>query len=226
MGMKGSGRATNWQTTNDWDRGVSWFAYPDEKMQRASHVLDTDAGAVVVDPVDADGIDDLLAEHGDLAGVVLLLDRHTRDSDSIANRHDVPIYVPEWMSGVEDDLEAPVERVHRQIPDTEYGVHKILNNPFWQEAALYGDETGTLVVPEAVGTAPFFVTGHERLGVHPMLRLTPPRKLGRLSPDRILVGHGTGILVDAEAALTDALRGSRRRSPGLYAKTLRSFITG
>ncbi|MFC7077692.1 hypothetical protein [Haloarcula halophila] len=226
MPMKGSGTATSWEVTNRWDRGASWFAYPHEEMLRASHVLATDAGVFVVDPVDADGIDDLFAEYGEVAGTVLLLDRHKRDTDTVANRHDVPVYVPEWMSGVESDLDAPVERIHRQLPGTDYGVHELRNNPFWQEAALYGDEDDTLVVPESVGTASFFLAESERLGVHPMLRLLPPKKLTRLDPDRLLVGHGHGIMEDATEALAYAVRGSRSRTPSLYAKTAKSLLFG
>ncbi|MBX0323550.1 hypothetical protein EGH21_10965 [Halomicroarcula sp. F13] len=226
MPMKGSGSATGWEETNRWDRGASWLAYPEETMQRASHALDTDAGVVVVDPVDVDGIDDLFAEFDEVAGVAVLLDRHKRDSAAVANRHDVPVYVPEWMSGVASDLDADVERVRRQIPGTDYGVHKLVENPVWQEAALYGDDDDTLVVPEAVGTADYFLAGDERLGVHPMLRLTPPSRLERLDPDRLLVGHGHGIMADATEALTYALRGSRSRTPSLYAKNVKSLVFG
>jgi hypothetical protein len=226
MPLKGSGTATNWEVTNRWDRGASWIAYPEEGMQRASHVLATDAGVFLVDPVDADGIDDLFAEYGDVAGVVILLDRHKRDSAAIANRHDVPVYLPEALSGVASDLDAPVERLHRQIPGTDYGVHTVRKNPFWQEAALYGDEDDTLVVPESVGTADYFLTGDERLGVHPMVRLFPPRKLTRLNPDRILVGHGHGIMDDAAEALAYAVRGSRERAPGLWAESMKSLVFG
>ncbi|WP_396275497.1 MULTISPECIES: hypothetical protein [Haloarcula] len=226
MPMKGSGPSTGWEETNRWERGVSWLPHPEETMQRVSHALDTEAGVVVVDPVDADGIDDLFAEFGEVAGVVVLLDRHKRDSAAVANRHDVPVYIPEWMSGVESDLDAPVERVRRQIPGTDYGVHKLFDNPFWQEAALYGDDDDTLVVPEAVGTADYFLAGDERLGVHPMLRLTPPSKLKRLDPDRLLVGHGHGIMADATEALIYALRGSRSRTPSLYAKNIKSLVLG
>ncbi|WP_254271445.1 hypothetical protein [Haloarcula marina] len=226
MPMKGSGAATSWEETNRWERGASWLAYPHETMQRASHVLETDAGAIVVDPVDADGIDDLFAEFGEVAGVVILLDRHKRDSAAIANRHDAPVYVPDWMDDVESALDAPVERVHRQIPGTDYGVHKHINNPFWQEATLYGDADDTLVVSESLGTADYFLAGNERLGVHPMLRLFPPSKLKRLSPDRLLVGHGHGIMDDATEAIAYALSGSRSRTPQLYAKAFKSFVLG
>jgi len=224
--MKASESATNPEITNRWDRGASWLAYPHETMQRASHVLSTDAGTFVVDPVDADGIDDLLTEFGEVAGVVVLLDRHKRDSAAVAGRHDVPVYVPEFMAGLRSDLDTPVELVRNELPGTDYGVHEVVNNPLWAEAALYGEADGTLVVPEALGTADYFLTGRERLGVHPALRITPPSTLKRLDPARILVGHGHGILDDATEALTYALKGARSRTPGLYAKNVKSFVFG
>jgi hypothetical protein len=66
--------------------------------------------------------------------------------------------------------------------------------------------------------------GDESLGVHPALRLTPPRRLRRFSPERLLVGHGAGVHEDASAVLEDALSGARARAPRLYAETARSFL--
>src|SRR5699024_3715660 len=83
MPMKDTGR-TDLVTIDRFDGGVGWLAHPDERMQRASHALSTDDGVWLVDPVDADGLDDLLAEEGDVAGVVILLDRHKRDAARLA----------------------------------------------------------------------------------------------------------------------------------------------
>ena len=224
MTMKASGPATEWREIDRWDHGVGWIAHPDERMRRASHALESDGEVWVVDPIDADGLDDLLGELGEVAGVVVLLGRHTRDADVIANRHGVSVHVPRWMSGVAEKLDAPVERLHTQLGDTGYGVHQVIDTPFWQEAALYGEDTGVLVLADTLGTADYFLTGTERLGVHPLARLFPPRKLGRLSPERVLVGHGAGVHEDATETLHDALRGSRSRAPSLYAKTAREFL--
>jgi hypothetical protein len=222
--MKGAGAATDWTETNRWDRGVSWIAYPDEEMQRASHALDTDAGTIVVDPVDADGIDDLLTEFGEVAGVIVLLDRHKRDCATIATRHDVPVYVPAPLSGVERDIDAPTELIEQHVPGTDYAVQPLTSNRLWREATLYREEDNTLVVPESVGTAEYFLTGTERLGVHPLLRLLPPKTLRRFEPERILVGHGHGVTERADEALSDALRSSRVRTPALYLNNLRSLV--
>lgn len=226
MPMKGSGAATDFREIDRRDSGVGWIAYPDERMQRASHAFAVGDDVWVVDPVDVDGLDDLLAEFGDVAGVVTLLDRHKRDADAVADRHDVPVYVPEFMDGVAGDFDATVERVHRELADTGVGVHELIDTPFWQEAVLMRADESTLIVPEAVGTASYFCAASERLGVHPMLRLLPPKKLRRFSPDRVLVGHGAGVHEDATTALHDAISGSRAKSPGLYAKALKDFVLG
>ncbi|EMA68151.1 hypothetical protein C461_06204 [Halorubrum aidingense JCM 13560] len=228
--MKADGEA-DLHEIDRFDRGVGWIAYPDEKMQRASHAIavpneETDTDDVwVIDPVDAPGLDDLLEEFGTVAGVVVGLDRHKRDSAAIATRHDVPVYVPEWMSGVADELDAEVERFGSRLADTGFEAFRIRDSsvPPWQEVGLFDGET--LIVPESLGSASYFRGDRERLGVHPMLRLTPPTEaLSGLNPERILVGHGVGVLDNAAVALEDALSGSRRKAPGLYAKTLRSAL--
>jgi hypothetical protein len=81
-----------------------------------------------------------------------------------------------------------------------------------------------LVCADALGTAPYFRAGNERLAVHPLLRLRPPgRQLGALQPDAILCGHGEGVFADADAALREALSTSRRRIPGQLASALRAW---
>ncbi|WP_166377168.1 hypothetical protein [Halorubrum sp. BOL3-1] len=42
---------------------------------------------------------------GDVAGVVVLQDRHTRDAAAVARRHGVPVFVPEWMSLTREKLD-------------------------------------------------------------------------------------------------------------------------
>ncbi|SDR36684.1 hypothetical protein [Natronobacterium texcoconense] len=220
-------RATDFREIDRFDGGVGWIAHPDERMQRASHALAVDDEVWVIDPVDAEGLDDLLAEFGEVAGVVVLLDRHTRDAATIAARHDVPVYLPSFFEGVAEKLEAdtPIVRFEDELADTGIVSYPLVDSRFWQEAVLYDRDRRTLVVPESLGTSAYFLTGSEQLGVHPMQRLRPPRSaLGGLSPDRVLVGHGDGILEGATATLADALDGSRRRAPFLYAKTVRSLL--
>lgn len=232
MSRKGSGTTTV-RPIDRHENGVGWIAYPDEEMQRASHAVavhDEESGTNdpdvwVFDPVDGEGVDDLLADLGSVAGVVLGLDRHKRDAAAVARRHDAAVHVPEWMTNVADDLDAPVERFGRRLADTGFRVLRVRDSslPPWQEAAFFDGET--LIVPEAVGTASFFRVAGERLGVHPVLRAFPPREaLGGLDPDRVLVGHGEGIHEDAAAALRNALDGARRSAPRLYAETVRSLL--
>jgi hypothetical protein len=210
-----------------WENGVGWIAHPDERMQRASTALVDGDDVWVIDPVDAPGLDDLLAEFGDVAGVVVGLDRHFRDADTVASRHDVAVHAPSWMSGVREEVNAPIERFDSYLADTDIRAIRVRDSsvPPWQEVALYREADGTLVVPEAVGAGTFFLVDPERLGVHPALRLFPPRQaLGSLSPKRVLTGHGGGVEDRATEALRDALAGSRTRAPKLYAKLFRELV--
>ena len=224
---------TELQVIDRFDGGVGWLASPNEEMQRASHALESDGEVWVFDPVDADELDGLLAEFGEVAGVVVTMDRHRRDAAAIAARHDVSVYLPDWFEGVAEELpdETPIVRFGAELADTGLEAHVMQNNRFWQEVALYNRERGTLLVPESLGTVEYVCTGSERLGVHPMRRAFPPRE--QLEPfasdphlplERVLVGHGPGVMRDAKDALRDALSGSRLRMPLLYAKSARLFL--
>jgi hypothetical protein len=224
MSMKQSGVGTEPDVT-EWDGGFSWIAHPEEGMQRASHALPDGDSVWVVDPVDYEGLDDRLADAGSVTGVLTLLDRHKRDAEAVARRHDAPVYVPAWMDGVAGEVDAPVERFTDRLGDTAYRARRVLDNRVWQECALFDGET--LVVPEAVGTAEYFRSKRERLGVHPMLRLLPPRRqLGDIDPHRVLTGHGIGVLDAGGTALESALAGSRRRAPAAYLRSLGMALPG
>ncbi|MFC6785024.1 hypothetical protein ACFQFH_03965 [Halobaculum halobium] len=225
MAMKGSGDA-DLTVIDEFTDGVGWIAYPDETMERASHALSVDGDVWVLDPVDADGVDDLLADlEGEVTGVVVCLDRHKRDAAAIATRHDVPVYVPDWMTGVATKLDAPVERFGRQLGGLQAITIRDSSIPPWQEVGLYDEDGGTLYVPESVGASSYMRTGAETLGVHPMLRLFPPRRaLSGLDPERVLCGHGAGVMEDAGRELAAALDSSRGNAPGLYAKAIGQFL--
>ncbi|SFR47964.1 hypothetical protein SAMN04487947_1928 [Halogeometricum rufum] len=228
MPMKGRGTA-EYREIDRWDGGVGWLAYPDEEMQRASHaVVGDDGGVWLFDPVDSEGLDDLVAEYGEVSGVVVGLDRHERDAAKLARRHDVSVYVADWMTDVADDIDAPVERFGRRLADSGFDAFTVLDKsvPPWQEVGFYQESSGTLVVPEAVGTASYFCAPGERLGVHPMLRPFPPRRvLRRFEPDRVLVGHGAGVTDDAATALHDALANARSNLPGAYRRALERMLS-
>ena len=87
----------------------------------------------------------------------------------------------------------------------------MISRPGWHEIALWWAAEQTLIVAEALGTAPAFALGRP-LGVHPLLRLTPPRgSLGGQRPQRILVGHGPPL---EDAADGCAQRGARAVAHG------------
>ena len=136
---------------------------------------------------------------GEPAGVIQLLDRHHRDCAALAKRLGVP------------HLVAPDE-----LPGGPFTFVPIMRRKRWRESALWWPEARTLVVADALGTNRFFTAGKAPLGVHLFLRLTPPKALAAYEPERILVGHGEGVVgTGAADSLRRALADSRRRLPGV-----------
>jgi hypothetical protein len=143
----------------------AWLAEPDEWTQRASVALATECGALLIDPVDFAGLDDAVAPLAPIAGVAQLLDRHNRSVDQVADRLGVPVLVPAALAGRGEPLDVPgvQERV-------------ILAMPGWNESALWIPERKLLICAEAIGTAPQYLARQSHaLGVHPLLRIRPPR---------------------------------------------------
>ncbi|WP_049922220.1 hypothetical protein [Halopiger djelfimassiliensis] len=198
--------------------GFGWVAHPHETAVRASHAVRCDDGVWIVDPLWAPGVTDRIDELGAVAGVVVCFNWHGRDADRFARHYDVPVFVPDWngMSRVVSRIDAPIERFADRFGEGESGFELIRCEPMagWSEAMAYRESDGTLYVPESLATAPTYTVGDERLGAGVLRRLDPPRdQLWPLEPDRVLVGHGAGVMDEATRALEDALAGSRRRLP-------------
>lgn len=191
---------------DEFEGGFGWIAAEPARMQRASHALAGPDGVWLIDPVDGDGVAERIQSLGRPSGVVQLLDRHGRDCATIAERYGVPLFVTPF--------DGP--------PGSPFESIRVVRAPGWKEAALWWAERRTLVVADALGTAPYFLAPGDRLGVHPLLRLTPPRALANLSPDHVLVGHGEGVHgPDAAPALRRAVATARRRTPAWAAGLIR-----
>ena len=172
--------------------GFGWIA--GEAATRTSHALAEDGRMWLVDALDWPNAIDRALGLGEPAGVIQLLDRHNRDCAALAERLGVPHFV------------AP-----RAVPGSPFAFVDVLNRRYWRESALWWPERRTLVVAEALGTNRFYTGGTAPIGVHVVLRLTPPRALAAFEPERILVSHGEGIVgADAADDLREALRSSRR----------------
>lgn len=208
------GAASELEEIDRWSGGVGWLAFPDERGRRASHALGGDDGVWLLDPVDAPEVDDLVEEFGDVAGVAVLQDFHARDAGAVATRHDVPVHVPKWSFRLEDRIDAPVTRFAGDLGDSGFRVHRFAPVPWFQEGILIREADGTVYVPESLGTAPFYRAGGEEIGVHDLVRLTPPRRVFEDLPvERLLFGHGPGVFEDVRPTLEATLRGARRRFP-------------
>jgi hypothetical protein len=170
-------------------------------IRRCAHALAREGQVWLVDPFAWDGLDERIHGVGEVVGVIQLLDRHARDCAAIAARLGVPHHAPPF--GATHGL--PFELV------------PLVRRRWWQEAALWWAEERVLVCAEALGSVRYFRAPDEPFGVHPVLRLTPPRRLAAFAPRHILFGHGEGLHGDAVApALADALRTARRRLPAVF----------
>jgi len=179
------------------DRGsFAWLAHPDEFLRRASTAIRFDEGWLLADPLDAPGLDDHLAG-APVVGIALLMERHRRDAEAIAARHDVAVDGP-LPSGIE--------------------TRRVVRFPGWHEVALWLPARGLLVAADVLGTAGYFVANDaEPLAVHPLIRPFPPRRaLAGFAPAAVAVGHGAPVTTGAPQALHDALRTARRRLPAAY----------
>ncbi|HSB39719.1 MAG TPA: hypothetical protein VLD13_11570 [Gaiellaceae bacterium] len=188
--------APRWVDEQEWSFG--WISPERPRLRLASHALLAGGGVWVVDPTDGDGVEERIRALGEPAGVIQLLDRHRRACAGLARRLAVPHHVVPY-SGVGPFEAIPVVRRSR-----------------WQEAALWWPERRVLVCAEALGTVPHvFALRGEPLGVHPLLRLVPPRRLAEVEPEHVLCGHGEGVHEQAAEAVRDALASARRRLPRL-----------
>jgi hypothetical protein len=192
------------QFCDEFDGGFGWIV--DEFMERCSHALVEDGRVWAIDPIDGDGVEERIRAAGTPAGVIQLLDRHNRDCADLAARLGVR---------------------HHVVPEGSLGPFACIgtrNSRSWNEVTLWWTDRRVLVCADVLGTAAYFRAGNERLAVHPVLRLRPPRReLDALEPEVILCGHGEGVLEDAGAALREALSTSRRRIPGQVASALRAW---
>ena len=174
--------------------GLTWIERG--MMVRSAHALRSGDRVWLIDPFDDGPALEEAAALGSAAGVIQLLDRHNRDCKAIAARLGVPL------------LRLPAE-----VPESPFEVVPVLSRWGWHEVALWWERERALIVAEAIGTTPPFALGR-RAGVHPILRLTPPRsQLAPYRPSMLLVGHGATIETDAAAALADALDHARSDIP-------------
>jgi hypothetical protein len=188
---------------DEFEAGFGWVE--EGRLQRASHALELDGGVLIFDPVDDPGIDERIRALGEPTAVVQLLDRHARDCATVAERLGI--------LHLEMRLDEPAPGAVL-LP--------VVWNRLWREGAFWDASRGILVVADALGTAGYFTAPGEELGVHPLLRLRPPKGLAGLRPRHVLCGHGVGVHGDAATtALEHALVTARRGLPRALLSGLR-----
>jgi hypothetical protein len=180
--------------SDEFEHGFAW-ALEDERIPRTSHAIRSGDRVWLTDTVDGPGLDERIRQLGEPAGVVQLLDRHKRDCAAVAARLGVSLHL----------LEAPDLLEARSIQSWRY----------WKEIALWFPQERILVCADALGSLGYFRAKGEPFGVHPLLRLFPPKRaLAGLEPEHILFGHGPGVHgPETPKHLAEALATSRRRLP-------------
>lgn len=219
----------------EFDGGITWTLAGDSMLECRAHALvDGSGGVWLVDPLDADGLDELLAPLGTVRGVIVLLDRHLRQAPAVAERFGVPLHVPpgKWRSGhprpagsilLDDDAagagDAPPFRF----------APLVARDGQWLEWILWWSERRVLVVPEVLGTPSYYAPRTGPAGLHPALRLMgAPDSLGpahgalrdniAAAPVKILVGHGDISGTHDVEHLEQPLQHPRLGLPGLAAR--------
>jgi hypothetical protein len=197
------------------DRGsVAWLLGAGDPAQRASSAIVVDAGTLVVDPVDGEGLDALLSGLPPVIGVVTLLDRHQRDAAPVAERLGAPRLTPVALGGSGVAVEGVEER-------------SVFERRNWREALLWLPSRRLLLCAETLGTASFdLARSGDLLGMHPFTRLRPPRAaFAGLDPEVIAVGHGPPLDHDASKTLHNVLRRARRQLPQSWLRMVPEAVT-
>ena len=196
---RGYGEQMSIRFVDELEMGFGWIE--SESLSRTSHALAVEGRVWVIDPIAGEGVEERVRALGEPAAVIQLLDRHGRDCAALAARLGVPLHV-----------------VPGSLPGAPFRFLPVRRGGWWKEVALWWPEHRLLVCADALGTVPFYCAGDEPTGLHPFLRLRPPRALEGLGVEHLLVGHGEGLHGPATgAAVDDALRTARRRLPRLLA---------
>jgi hypothetical protein len=182
----------------EFGHGIGWSLEGD-RLRRTSHAIVAEERVWLTDVVDGPDLDERIAALGEPAAVVQLIDRHRRDCARVAERLGLPLHVTPFNA----------------VEGAPFVAFPIVRRRFWHEVALWFAEQRILVFGDALGSLGYFRAAGEPFGVHPLLRLFPPRQaLAALEPEHILFGHGEGFHGPAAPdALRTALATARRRLP-------------
>jgi len=190
---------------DEFEHGLEWVPEGD-KLARTSHAVVAGGRVWLTDVVDGPGLDDRVRALGSAAAALQLLDRHPRDNAAVAERLGVPLH----------------ETPFSDVEGAPFVVFPIVKRRFWSEIALWFADEQILVCADALGSLGYFRARDQPFGVHPFLRLLPPKKLATLEPEHVLFGHGPGFHgPEAPQALRDAFAKPRRRLPQALLNGLR-----
>jgi hypothetical protein len=164
-------------------------------------------GSVLIDPMEACGLDEIAAA-GDVVAIVITVGWHERQAALFAKRTGAPVFVPaadtcmlESLESYEtfvDGAELPLGLLAVGVPGLTRG-----------EQALFSPRhAGTLLVGDALGTTAKWAPGDVALGGHPTGHPQPWQTLAHLLDlefENLLPGHGEAIIGRATETLRDMI---------------------
>lgn len=179
-----------------WEQLVAWWA------------LNSDDGLLLIDPLVEDwtALDQLVAEHGGVAGVIRTIHWHQRSVSEAAERYSSQVWAKPPPDGASKQ---PFDRaVHDG--DELFEVLRVTEVERADEVALWLAEQRALLFGDAMIRRP-----DGELRVCPASWLQPDggpdrlrqilRRLGELPVEHVLVAHGPLVLGDGAKALASAL---------------------
>ncbi len=178
------------------------IVWPD-RWSLESYFLRTDAGSVLIDPIESMALDEV-DRAGDVAAVVLTVGWHERSARLFARRTGAQVFVPAADTHMIEDLDA--YQTYGDGDDLPCGL-KAIGVPgltAGEQALLWPGHGGTLFVGDALGTTAKWAPDGIPIGGHPNGHPRPVQTLSHLLEfgfENLLPGHGDALLGGARGEL-------------------------
>ena len=173
--------------------GFGWIE--SATMRRTSHALAVDGRVWLIDPIDADGLEERIRSLGEPAGVIQLLDRHNRDCAALAARLGVPLHV-----------------VPTALPGTPFGSCRCVRGRWWQRGRALVAGAADPRLRRRARHDPVLPRGRRAGRPAPVPPARAPRRaLAGLGLEHLSSGTATGIHGEARRGSPSRRRCARGR---------------
>ena len=181
-----------------------------------SYFLQTEAGSVIVDPIESTGLD-LIDATTDIQAVIVTVGWHERSRRLFGKRTRTPVFVPELDLCMLEDLDS--RKVYRD-GDILPGELRAIGAPGLtrgENVLLSGTNGGTLFVGDCLGTTAKWAPDGMPIGGHPTGHPIPKDTLSHLLDldfVNLCPGHGDPILGNGKQKLNELFQSGKSTSTG------------